>query len=619
MATLIEKLDLVLQQQIATNIYSNTSQYNDLFGIGKDSKIVNQTSIAEQQAIGANLYTPGNPNLFARGGQFSTGVNLALGSSDIFATAHWLRGIGKEFFGNVQTDQGFAAGTGGVLQSKGFAFLASQFFLSSLNPTDIEVGGILNAVYNPLSIALSAVPGLRATTIPSPNAAAALSVTGDVHRFAVGLTTLIEPAELGERLIRIRSGLYQKSLNVGDVLKGDFYGPGWIGSLARPGETQALGKTAVGMTVEQQVDNENVGVSAARGVDLIKAANALGIETNLYTRGRQYIESTILTQEKIEDLLEKSKTEIETGAKPQHIILSELFRGRRFPGGPEVVHESAHTWSFYPSTEGIFDSGFTSKERSLLESVDVQISKEEVGGVMKEQIDEGNIYMPFMFQDLRDTPEQFLYFRAFLKPDTLTETFTPDWSLEKYYGRVEMIPIYTGTMRIISFSFDVVCWKPDDLLVMWRKLHKLQSLVYPRFDENGFLQSSPIIRMRIGDLFSVAKVEGVTGMVETKGKNGLSWYITSLDFAYDNVWNIKENLKKTRKVTVSLSFTALHEANPGIYPSDVRAGAGISSFGTAFIDNDKFVGNELGVRGVLARVPAQVGSQKNRTSEDGVV
>ena len=231
--------------------------------------------------------------------------------------------------------------------------------------------------------------------------------------------------------------------------------------------------------------------------------------------------------------------------------------------------------------------------------------------MVEKQHEDGSVYMPFMFQDLRDTPEKFLYFRAFFKPDTLTETFTPDWSLDKYYGRVELIPIYTGTMRIITFSFDVVCWKPDDLPIMWRKLHKLQSLVYPKFDNNGFLHSSPIIRLRVGDVFSVAAGEGTTAT-----KKGLSGYINSIDFSYDNVWNIKDNLRTPRKVTVSLSFTALHESNPGIYMNDLKAGKGTPSFGTAITNEDgTYSGDELGIRGVLAPYPLK--SSGDKVNDEG--
>jgi hypothetical protein len=172
----------------------------------------------------------------------------------------------------------------------------------------------------------------------------------------------------------------------------------------------------------------------------------------------------------------------------------------------------------------------------------------------KEVIPDDEIYLPFMFQDLRDAPEQFLYFRAFLK-DGLSETFVPDWQTENYYGRVDSIPIYKGTTRNISVAFDVVAWQAAELPIIYKKLSKLQSMLYPEYDGKGFLNKGPIIRMRIGDLINGGAKKGIPG------------YITSLDLAYDDgIWNIETDFKVPRKISISLGFTVLHEGNPGIFP-----------------------------------------------------
>lgn len=136
-------------------------------------------------------------------------------------------------------------------------------------------------------------------------------------------------------------------------------------------------------------------------------------------------------------------------------------------------------------------------------------------------------------------------------------------------GRTESVPIYMGTSRNINLSFDLVAWHPKDLPVLYKKLQKLQSMVYPLYDDKGFLKSGPIIRMRVGDL------------IATEDGKGLSGYITSLDLSYDKaIWNIKTNSKVPRNITVSLGFTALHDSNPGLYKNSV----GEIKFGTAQIE-----------------------------------
>jgi hypothetical protein len=180
---------------------------------------------------------------------------------------------------------------------------------------------------------------------------------------------------------------------------------------------------------------------------------------------------------------------------------------------------------------------------------------EEEEGVRETQISDEEIYVPFMFQDLRDDPPKYLYFRAFLKPG-ISETFTPDWQLNRYYGRVDQVPVYQGTIRTLNVAFDVVAWSPEDLPVMWNKLKKLQSMVYPFYDDRGFMKSGPIIRMRIGDLIAGSDNKGLPG------------YITSMDWSYDDgIWNIAEDARIPRKVAVSIGYTVLHDGNPGTYPN----------------------------------------------------
>jgi hypothetical protein len=101
-------------------------------------------------------------------------------------------------------------------------------------------------------------------------------------------------------------------------------------------------------------------------------------------------------------------------------------------------------------------------------------------------------------------------------------------------------------------------------------------MVYPLYDDQGFLKAGPIIKMRVGDLISTG-----TG-------KGLSGYLTSLDLNYDkSVWNIKKDFKVPRNIEVSLGFTALHDTNPGLY----NDGTGDYVFGTAVFENSKLKGD----------------------------
>lgn len=137
-------------------------------------------------------------------------------------------------------------------------------------------------------------------------------------------------------------------------------------------------------------------------------------------------------------------------------------------------------------------------------------------------------YVPFYFQDLRTN--EILSFHSFL--NNLTEDYSPQWESTDAFGRVDKIKIYKSTDRRISVGFWIVSTGPHDFDDMWVKINKLVTLVYPQYSSgrkispqnynftmpfSQIMTSSPIIRLRIGDLvrsnyskFNLARVFGLT-------------------------------------------------------------------------------------------------------------
>lgn len=482
-----------------------------------NKNILNGPSDTAEKGVNfdGNTYTDG-PLSLSKGGPFSIGgLPAALRPADAFATAHWLRNVGKELFGNVDFQSGITNALVSTGQSKGFQFVSSQVLLASLNPKDPELGfglpgtGLLNAAWNPTSLVASAVPGTRPTDFSS-------------------------------------------------ILAGPV-----VGAKFDP-TTSRIDKYIAEIHKETKV--------------LEGGANA-----------------GILGGSQPEDLL-----------SPGIPSRFPTFGTKSFSGF-ERIRDAV---SVLPAI----------RPKDTPENVNARINDADVDGIIDfgDQPLEDVIYMPLTFQDLRDgdiSQGKFLYFRAFIKPDSVTETFTPSWNETKYYGRVDNIPIYMGTSRIIGFSFDVVAFQPADLPVVYRKLHKLQSMVYPFFDNEGFLSAGPIIRMRMGDLFSTMN----------HGKLGLPGYLTSLDISYDNIWNIEKDFKVPRKATVSISFTVLHEGNPGTYPTSPN-GKEFPTFGIGAQDpvEKTFHGEEIGLRGILKNIknaresrakPATAGSTNTTPGE----
>jgi len=416
---------------------------------------------------------------------FNSPVPSVLRSFDVFAIANWLRGVLRETGvlpiqnNDPITGQAKVERTGKTI-SKGLTWLASQFYLTSLNPDSPHFGGEFNKIWNPLSVPVSAIPLTRPDL--------GVGVTAQALLSSVGLAGLD--------------------------------------------------------TSQTQVEKQSV---------FIPTQEALARVVSPLEPERVKLQNTSLLAQ-----LAQTANQFNPFSSP---IDDRKFTGNKIP---------------FSATPGETNVRFLGQ------------SDYETEGVMYGALSEDETYIPFMFQDLRDSPAKFMYFRAFLK-DGLSENFTPEWQIQKYYGRVEGIPTYSHTTRTVSLGFDVVAFSPADLPIMWKKLHKLQSMVYPAFSQKGYLQSAPIIRMRVGDLISSTNNRGLPG------------YINSINFAYDDgIWTVEENFKIPRKVSVTLSFTTLHDNNIGVLLDDDGFFGGISLIESE--DFNTFASTPTDVRGVMQSV-----------------
>lgn len=167
-------------------------------------------------------------------------------------------------------------------------------------------------------------------------------------------------------------------------------------------------------------------------------------------------------------------------------------------------------------------------------------------------VDDDSVYVPLSFTDLRSqgNESRTVYFRPFIT--SLAESFAPSFNEGSAFGRTDPTMTYQGTTRNVSLGFELHAFAPEDLKVIYKKLHWLTSLVYPEYTTDMLLKSGPVCRMRVGDV------------IKSAGQ-GLPGVITSLDFDYtDALWELKKDYKVPRAIVVSLSMTVLHDSAIGI-------------------------------------------------------
>jgi len=70
--------------------------------------------------------------------------------------------------------------------------------------------------------------------------------------------------------------------------------------------------------------------------------------------------------------------------------------------------------------------------------------------------------------------------------NSISETFTPNWTEIKYSGRAENAYIYDTFSRELTFGFRVFAYSVKELLPMWQKLDQLGRMTMPTYGRAGY-------------------------------------------------------------------------------------------------------------------------------------
>jgi hypothetical protein len=148
----------------------------------------------------------------------------------------------------------------------------------------------------------------------------------------------------------------------------------------------------------------------------------------------------------------------------------------------------------------------------------------------------------------------FIHFRAFI--DSFSDSYTADWTANKYMGRGEDFYTYNGFGRTISLSFTVAAQSKQELIPMYQKLNYLASNLAPDYSPSGYMRG-PLVQLTMGGYLH-----------EQVG------FITALtyDVPQDTTWEIGINTSGGSDDTVkelphrinvsSFNFTPIHNFVP---------------------------------------------------------
>ena len=89
----------------------------------------------------------------------------------------------------------------------------------------------------------------------------------------------------------------------------------------------------------------------------------------------------------------------------------------------------------------------------------------------------------------------YIHFRAFL--DGMDDSYTADWSSQKFSGRAENFYNYGGFDRNFNLSWTVVAQSKQELMPMYQKLNYLASACAPDYSKDGYMRGN-LVELTIG-------------------------------------------------------------------------------------------------------------------------
>tara|TARA_R110000796_G_scaffold33237_1_gene86444 strand:- start:4660 stop:6723 length:2064 start_codon:yes stop_codon:yes gene_type:complete len=89
----------------------------------------------------------------------------------------------------------------------------------------------------------------------------------------------------------------------------------------------------------------------------------------------------------------------------------------------------------------------------------------------------------------------YIHFRALI--NSMDDSYSADWSSQKYMGRGEPLYNYQGFSRNVNLSWTVAAQSKQELMPMYHKLNYLASVCAPDYSSNGYIRGN-LIELTVG-------------------------------------------------------------------------------------------------------------------------
>ena len=166
-----------------------------------------------------------------------------------------------------------------------------------------------------------------------------------------------------------------------------------------------------------------------------------------------------------------------------------------------------------------------------------QLSYNSIVGNKEEATD----IIKFIFSEADETNP--VHFRALIS--SIKENIKPEYTEQRYVGRIERFVTYSGVKRSVSLQFNIVAMSDAELDNMWLRINNLSGRAFPRaISANGFMVP-PLFKITVGGIY-----ENQPCYIETLDYDFLDESITfDIDKEVSKVINVNMSLTLLEKRT----------------------------------------------------------------------
>jgi hypothetical protein len=175
----------------------------------------------------------------------------------------------------------------------------------------------------------------------------------------------------------------------------------------------------------------------------------------------------------------------------------------------------------------------------------------------------------------------FIHFRAFL--ETFQDNYTSEWNPFKYMGRSEEFYKYQGFNRSVSLSWKLAAQSREELVIMYKKLNYLQSVMTGDYSPNGYMEGN-IVNLTVGGYFweqpGFFTALNVTFPEKTTYEIGIPDPVVGAERNTGQSIETRKDVKEVPHILdVSATFTPIQNFVPRKQQNKFDSKGGIESYG----------------------------------------